>query len=77
MKKMLTILLAALLTILACTVTVYADDDESDDADESGEADSGGEGSDDDDNKNSTPGFELTFAAVALLAAKRIRACLF
>lgn len=78
MKKTLTIFLAALLTILACTVTVYADDDaEGDDADESEESETGGDGSDDDDGKNSTPGFELTFAAAALLAARHIKARLF
>lgn len=74
----LTILLAALLTILACTVTVYADDDvEGDDADESDGSETGGDGSDDDDGENSTPGFELAFAAAALLAARHIKARLF
>ena len=78
MKKILSILFAALLAILACTAPVYADDDEEegDDAEGSDDSGTGGEGSDDDDSKNSTPGFELMFAAGALLAAKRIKAYL-
>ena len=72
MKKTLAILLAAILMILACAVSVYADDDESNEADknEAGEGDSG-----DDEKENSVPGFEFVFAAgTAIAAARLIRA---
>jgi Spy/CpxP family protein refolding chaperone len=68
MKKTLAILLAAILMILACAVSVYADDDESNEADknEAGEGDSG-----DGEKENSVPGFEFVFAASAAIAAAR------
>ena len=69
MKKTLAILLAALLMIMACAVSVYADDDEGNEANENeaGEGDSG-----DDEKENSVPGFEFAFAAGALIAAARL-----
>ena len=62
MKKTLAILLAAIFMIMACAVSVYADDDEGKEADENtaGEGDSG-----DDEKENSVPGFEFAFAAGA------------
>ncbi len=68
MKKTLAILLAAILMILACAASVYADDDESNEADknEAGEGDSG-----DDEKENSVPGFEFAFAVGAAIAAAR------
>ena len=69
MKKPLAILLAAIFMIMACTVSVYADDDEWKEADENaaGEGDSG-----DDEKENSVPGFEFAFAAGAAIAAARL-----
>ena len=69
MKKTLAILLAAIFMIMACAVSVYADDDEGNEADENeaGEGDSG-----DDEKENSVPGFEFAFAAGAALAAARL-----
>lgn len=69
MNKTLAILLAAIFMVMACTVSVYADDDEIDEAAESeaGEGDSG-----DDEKENSVPGFELPFAAGAAIAATRL-----
>ena len=69
MKKTLAILLAAIFMIMACTVSVYADDDEGKEADENaaGEGDSG-----DDEKENSVPGFEFAFAAGAAIAAARL-----
>ncbi len=68
MKKTLTILLAAIFMIMACAVSVYADDDEGNEADENeaGEGDSGS-----DEKENSVPGFELPFAGGAAVAAAR------
>ncbi|MFZ3149086.1 MAG: hypothetical protein WA137_08585 [Methanothrix sp.] len=71
MKKTLAILLAAIFLVMACAVSVYADDDESDEAAESeaGEGDSG-----DDEKENSVPGFEFAFSAgVAITAARLIK----
>jgi hypothetical protein len=67
MKKTLAILLAAIFMVMACTISVYADD-EGDEADENeaGEGDSG-----DDEKENSVPGFEFAFAAGAAIAAAR------
>ena len=69
MKKTLAILLAAIFMIMACAVSVYADDDEGKEADENeaGEGDSG-----DDEKENSVPGFEFAFAAGAAIAAARL-----
>jgi hypothetical protein len=69
MKKTLAILLAAIFMIMACAVSVYADDDEDNEAAESeaGEGDSG-----DDEKENSVPGFELPFAFGAAIAAARL-----
>ena len=68
MKKTLAILLAAIFMIMAGAVSVYADDEESNEADknEAGEGDSG-----DDEKENSVPGFEFLFAAGAAIAAAR------
>jgi uncharacterized membrane protein YadS len=69
MKKTLAILLAAILMIMAGAVSVYADDDEGNEANENeaGEGDSG-----DDEKENSVPGFEFVFAAVAAIASARL-----
>jgi Spy/CpxP family protein refolding chaperone len=69
MKKTLAILLAAILMILACAASVYADDEESNEAykNEAGEGDSG-----DGEKENSVPGFEFAFAAGAAIAAARL-----
>jgi protein involved in sex pheromone biosynthesis len=75
MKKTLVILLAAILMVMACAVSVYAEDDEDNEADdvegadenEAGEGDSG-----DDEKENSVPGFEFAFAAGAAIAAVRL-----
>ena len=69
MKKPLAILLASIFMIMACAVSVYADDDEGKEADENkaGEGDSG-----DDEKENSVPGFEFAFAAGAAIAAVRL-----
>lgn len=69
MKKTLAILLAAIFMIMACAVSVYADDDEGKEADENkaSEGDSG-----DDEKENSVPGFEFAFAAGAAIAAVRL-----
>jgi hypothetical protein len=69
MKKTLAILLAAILMIMAGAVSVYADDDEGNEANENeaGEGDSG-----DDEKENSVPGFEFVFAAGAAIAAARL-----
>jgi hypothetical protein len=67
MKKTLAILLAAILMILACTVSVYADDESNEaDKNEAGEGDSG-----DGEKENSVPGFEFLFAAGAAIATAR------
>jgi hypothetical protein len=68
MKKTLAILLAAVFMIMTCSVSVYADDDEGNEADknEAGEGDSG-----DGEKENSVPGFEFLFAAGAAIAAAR------
>jgi Spy/CpxP family protein refolding chaperone len=67
MKKTLAILLAAILMILACAVSVYADDESNEaDKNEAGEGDSG-----DGEKENSVPGFEFLFAAGAAIAAAR------
>jgi hypothetical protein len=69
MKKTMAILLAAIIMIMAGAVSVYADDDESNEADknEAGEGDSG-----DDEKENSVPGFEFVFAAGAAIASARL-----
>ena len=69
MKKTMAILLAAILMIMAGAISVYADDDEGNEANENeaGEGDSG-----DDEKENSVPGFEFVFAAVAAIAAARL-----
>jgi hypothetical protein len=69
MKKTLTILLSAILMVMGCAVSVYAEDDEGIEADknEAGEGDS-----DDEEEKNSVPGFEFAFALGASLAAARL-----
>ncbi len=69
MKKTLAILLAAIFMIMACSVSVYADDDESNEADknEAGEGNSG-----DDEKENSVPGFEFAFAGGVVIAAARL-----
>ena len=71
MKKTLTILLAAIFMIMACSVSVYADDDEGDEADEADDNVAGEGNSDDDEKENSVPGFEFAFAGGALIAAAR------
>jgi hypothetical protein len=69
MRKILAILLASIFMIMACAVSVYADDDEGKEAEEkkAGEGDSG-----DDEKENSVPGFEFAFAAGAAIAAARL-----
>lgn len=68
MKKTLIILLAAIFMIMACAVSVYADDDEGNEANEN----EAGEGnSDDDEKENSMPGFEFALGGGALIAAAR------
>jgi protein involved in sex pheromone biosynthesis len=69
MKKTLAILLAAIFMIMACAESVYADDDEGDEADEN---EAGEENSGDDEKENSVPGFEFAFAAGAAIAAARL-----
>ena len=69
MKKTMAILLAAILMIMAGAVSVYADDDEGNEANEN----EAGEGnSDDDEKENSVPGFEFVFAAGAAIAGARL-----
>jgi len=69
MKKTLAILLAAIFMIMACAISVYADDDEGKEADENKE----GKGdSVDDEKENSVPGFEFAFAAGAAIAVARL-----
>jgi predicted porin len=69
MKKTMAILLAAILMIMAGAVSVYADDDEGNEANDNvaGEGNSG-----DDEKENSVPGFEFVFAAGAAIAAARL-----
>ena len=69
MRKILAILLASIFMIMACAVSVYADDDEGKEAEENkaSEGDSG-----DDEKENSVPGFEFAFAAGAAIAAVRL-----
>jgi protein involved in sex pheromone biosynthesis len=69
MKKTLAILLAAIFMIMACAISVYADDDEGKEADENKE-DKGD--SVDDEKENSVPGFEFAFAAGASIAVARL-----
>ena len=69
MKKPLAILLASIFMIMACAVSVYADDDEGKEANEN----EAGEGdSEDDEKENSVPGFEFAVAAGAALVAARL-----
>ena len=69
MKLFMIILLAAFITLVAFAAPVYSDEDE---GDEANEADENGSGSDsEDDEKESTPGFEVAFAAAAALTAAR------
>jgi hypothetical protein len=69
MRKILAILLASIFMIMACAVSVYADDDEGKEAEENkaSEGDSG-----DDEKENSVPGFEFAVAAGAALVAARL-----
>jgi protein involved in sex pheromone biosynthesis len=69
MKKTLAILLSAIFMIMACAVSVYADDDEGKEADEN---EAGEENSGDAEKENSVPGFEFAFAAGAAIAAARL-----
>lgn len=69
MKKTLAILLAAIFMIMACAISVYADDDEGKEADENKE-DKGD--SVDVEKENSVPGFEFAFAAGAAIAVARL-----
>jgi hypothetical protein len=68
MKKTMAILLAAIFMVMAGAVSVYADDDEGNEADEN-EIDEGDSG--DDEKENSMPGFDFVFAGGALMAAAR------
>lgn len=68
MRKIVLILFAAILMIMACVAPVFADDDEGDDAEEN-EADESS--SNDDDKENSVPGFEFALGCGALIAAAR------
>jgi hypothetical protein len=68
MKKTLIILLAAIFMIMAFAVSVYADNDESNEADENEAAEGN---SDDDEKENSVPGFEFALAGGAAIAAAR------
>lgn len=69
MRKILSILLAAILAVLACTLPVCADDDDNNEADE----DDDGKGSSGDDRtENSVPGFEFALGGGALIAATRL-----
>ena len=61
MRKTLIILLASIFMIMACAVSVYADENKA------SEGDSG-----DDEKENSVPGFEFAFAAGAAIAAVRL-----
>ena len=77
MKKILAILLAAIIMLMASAVTAYANEDEEDEADESeeGAGDSAGEEGaegEEEETENSMPGFELAFAAALALAAARL-----
>mgnify|MGYP001205275124 FL=1 len=73
MKKTLAILLAAIFMIMTCAVSVYADDDEGDEADDEADEKETAEGdSGNDEKENSVPGFEFAFAAGAALAAARL-----
>jgi len=76
LKKILAILLAAIIMLMASAVTAYANEDEEDEADESeeGAGDSAGEegAEGEEETENSTPGFELAFAASLALAAARL-----
>ena len=73
MKKTLAILLAAIFMIMNCAVSVYADDDEGDEADDEADEKETAEGdSGNDEKENSVPGFEFAFAAVAAIAATRL-----
>jgi hypothetical protein len=69
MKKTLTILLAGLLMIMASAAVVYAEEEEEDGA-EGAEENEPGEGESGEEEENSIPGFELSFAAAALGGAR-------
>ena len=64
----MTILLAAFIMLMAAAAPMYAEEDEGNEADETeaGSEDAG------EDEKESTPGFEVAFAAVAALTAARL-----
>ena len=68
MNKILAILLAGLLMIMATATMVYAEDDEEDGAEAADE--NGAEDNEDDQQANSIPGFEIAFAAAGLGAAR-------
>ena len=67
MKWFMKILLAAFIMFVASAAPVYADDDEGNEANEN---ESGSDS--EDDEKESTPGFEVAFAVAGALAAARL-----
>ncbi|GEM_PF-602641 len=87
LKKIWSILFAAMVVLMASAMTVCAEDEEDDESDEgeegavgiapseeaNGEEEGeGGEGGDGGEKENSTPGFELAFAAAGALGAARL-----
>jgi hypothetical protein len=68
MKRFMTVLLAAFIMLMAAAATAYAEEDEGNEADET---ETGSEDSAEDE-KESTPGFEVAFAAAAALTAARL-----
>ncbi|MGB7544412.1 MAG: PGF-CTERM sorting domain-containing protein [Methanothrix sp.] len=71
MNKILAILLAGLLMIMATATIVYAEDEEEDgvEMDEESETEENETG----EEANSVPGFEIAFAAAGLGAARLLR----
>ena len=71
MKKIWSILFAAVVVLMASAMTVCAEDEEDDESDE-GEEGTAGEDGEGGEKENSTPGFEFAFAAAGALGAARL-----
>lgn len=67
MKKIIALLLTAILMLMASAAPVWADEDEKDEAAENEAGEESG-----DEKENSMPGFEFAFAVAGALAAARL-----